>query len=81
MKVNKMEALQPLAELTGFKLARTAPLCDGCDARIAFKLETPSGTHFMDLLTILKCLRHVQEEDLIPDLPNKWWNDIWNEHG
>ena len=50
--------------------------CDNCDNPVVFALKDNYHTFSLDLITVLKCLKMAEQENVIPELPGEWWNTI-----
>lgn len=46
-----------------------------------FNMRTNNDLHPIDLKTILKCIKHAEQQETIPALPFQWWVTIWSTYG
>ncbi len=51
------------------------------NSTMLFNIRTDNDLHPVDLNSILKCVKHAEQQETIPALPLKWWIDIWRKHG
>lgn len=51
------------------------------NSTMLFKIRTDNDLHPVDLKTILKCVKHAEEQQTIPPLPMTWWLKIWRAYG
>jgi len=50
-------------------------VCDSCDDRITFALQSGAHTVNIGFGTVLECLRIAEMEGAAPKIPRGWWQD------
>ncbi|MEP3246716.1 MAG: hypothetical protein ABJN40_23065 [Sneathiella sp.] len=57
------------------------PAQPGQCSTMLFNMRTDEALQALDVKTLLKCIKHAEEQETIPRLPVHWWADIWYQFG
>ncbi|URL05920.1 hypothetical protein L4F92_07515 [Avibacterium sp. 21-595] len=53
-----------------------SPECHQCDEPIIFSLQDNYHHFSLNLSTLLECLKFAENENVIPPIPETWWDEI-----
>lgn len=67
----------PIASVVGVRRDRGA--LD--QTTLLFDMRAENTTHSLDMKSVLKCVRHAEEQETLPALPLRWWVEIWKLYG
>ncbi len=54
--------------------------CEECSEEYLFKMKDNEHEFYMGMKTILQCLSIMEQERIVPQLPNDWWIALMNRY-